>query len=59
MVDEKHCKDCEFFKIQDRPDDMNEGHVLCTKHNLIIELFTMNKIKKLKCAEDSESEVVE
>ena len=55
----KNCKDCEHFKIQDLPDSTNEGHALCTKHNLVVDLFGQyqKKIDRLTCVnEDSFNE---
>lgn len=47
------CKDCAYLRI-DRPDEMNEGHAYCLKHNLstiLIGKQYKRKIERLECVE--------
>ena len=47
----KKCIECEYFKIIDTPDKMNEGHAICEKYNLIAELVGQykQKVERLTC----------
>lgn len=47
----KKCIECEYFKIRDIPDEMNEGHAICEKYNLIVDLVGhyKQKVKRLTC----------
>lgn len=46
------CTECEYFEVRDVPDKMNEGHAICKKYNLIVDLIGkeyMRKVKRLTC----------
>lgn len=55
----KLCAECEYFEVRDVPDEMNEGHAVCKKYDLITDLIGktyMRKVKRLSCQKGEKNE---
>ena len=49
------CKNCPHFSIQDEPmRDVDFGHAICDKHNMVTEFLSHKKFDWLECVEENE-----
>ena len=54
----RKCKECEFFRVVEKPDGVNWGRAECSKHDLEVDFRNERKINRLTCVEDAPTERV-